>query len=155
MAGIISAQTGHPYSIYTPLDNGRNGVGSFSYPDVIGNPFIGGPSINADGNVLTGASNNAAFSSTFLGHIGDAGRNQFYGPHYTNADLSFVKNMALNERFKIQLRSEFFNILNHPQFQQPGHFVGQSTLGLSTATIIRSDGTTSARQIQLAMKLIF
>ena len=155
LAGIISAQTGHPYSIYTPLDNGRNGVGSFSYPDVIGNPFIGGPSINADGNVLTGASNNAAFSSTFLGHIGDAGRNQFYGPHYTNADLSFVKNMALNERFKIQLRSEFFNILNHPQFQQPGHFVGQSTLGLSTATIIRSDGTTSARQIQLAMKLIF
>lgn len=155
LSGIVSAQTGHPYSIYTPLDNGRNGTGSFSYPDVIGNPFIGGPRINADGNVLTGASNNDAFSSTFLGHIGDAGRNQFYGPHYTNADISLMKNMTLTERFKVQIRSEFFNVLNHPQFGQPGHFVGQSTLGLSTATLIRSDGTTSARQIQLAMKLFF
>jgi Carboxypeptidase regulatory-like domain/TonB-dependent Receptor Plug Domain len=155
ISGIVSAQTGHPYSIYTPLDNGRNGVASFSYPDVIGNPFIGGQRINADGNVLTGASNNDAFSANFLGHIGDAGRNQFYGPHYTNADVSLMKNMTLTERFKIQLRSEFFNVLNHPEFAQPGHFAGTSTLGLSTATLIRSDGTTSARQIQLALKLFF
>ena len=156
LSGIVSAQTGHPYSIVTPLDNGRDGVGSLSYPDVIGDPFTSsGPRINADGNVRTGASNNAAFSSTFLGHIGDAGRNQFYGPHYTNADLSLVKNVALGERFKLQLRSEFFNVLNHPQFQQPHRGVGTSTIGLSTATLIRSDGTTSARQIQLAMKLIF
>jgi hypothetical protein len=105
--------------------------------------------------VLTGASNNDAFSSTFLGHIGDAGRNQFYGPHYTNADISLMKNMTLTERFKVQIRSEFFNVLNHPQFAQPGHFAGQSTLGLSTGTLIRSDGTTSARQVQLAMKLFF
>jgi hypothetical protein len=155
LSGIISAQTGHPYTIYTPLDNGRNGVNG-SYPDVIGNPFgNAGSRINADGNVLTGASNNAAFSSTFLGHLGDEGRNSFYGPHYTNADISFIKDMAVSERFKVQLRSEFFNILNHPEFQQPNRGLGTSTLGYSTATLTRSDGTTSARQIQLALKLIF
>jgi hypothetical protein len=44
-----------------------------------------------------------------LGHIGDEGRNHFYGPHYTNADMSLSKTMTLTERFKIQLRSEFFN----------------------------------------------
>ena len=156
LSGIVSTQTGHPYSIVTPLDNGRNGVAAFSFPDVIGDPFASsGPRIDANGNVRTGASNNAAFSSTFLGHIGDAGRNQFYGPHYTNADLSLVKNVALTERFKLQLRSEFFNVFNHPQFAQPHRGVGTSTIGLSTATLIRSDGTTSSRQIQLAMKLIF
>ena len=84
-----------------------------------------------------------------------SGRNQFYGPHYTNADLSLVKNIALTERFKLQLRSEFFNVFNHPQFAQAHRGVGTSTIGLSTATLIRSDGTTSSRQIQLAMKLIF
>jgi hypothetical protein len=155
LAGIVSAQTGHPYTIFTNIDNGRNGVNG-SFPDVIGNPYANsGPRINADGNVHTGASNSNAFSSTFLGHLGDAGRNSFYGPHYTNADLSFIKNMSLGERFKIQLRSEFFNLLNHPQFAQPHRGIGTSILGYSTATLTRSDGTTSARQIQMALKLIF
>jgi hypothetical protein len=155
ISGIVSAQTGHPYSIFTPLDNGRTGIASFSYPDVIGNPFqSSGSAITADG-VRTGASNNDAFSQTFLGHVGDSGRNQFYGPNYVNADISLIKNMAITERFKLQIRSEFFNLLNHPQFNQPGAFVGTSSLGLSTSVLTRSDGTTSARQIQLALKLNF
>ena len=83
------------------------------------------------------------------------GRNSFYCPHDTNADLSLIKNMSSGERFKIQLRSEFFNIFNHPQFQQPHRGIGTNILGYSTATLTRSDGTTSARQIQLALKLIF
>jgi hypothetical protein len=158
ISGIVTAQTGHPYSIFTPLDNGRTGIASFSYPDVIGNPHqTSGPRITPDG-VRTGASNVAAFTSDsdFLGHVGDSGRNQFYGPHYTNADISLMKNMSLTERFKLQIRSEFFNLFNAPQFSQPGSFPGNpSSFGLSTSTITRSDGTASARQIQLALKLSF
>ncbi|HWO36805.1 MAG TPA: hypothetical protein VNO32_49120, partial [Candidatus Acidoferrum sp.] len=157
ISGIISAQTGHPYTIFTSaFDNGRTGIASFSYPDVIGNPFqSSGPQIGASG-VRTGASNLAAFSNTFLGHVGDSGRNQFYGPHYTNADVVLMKNIHINERFRMQLRSEFFNLLNHPQFQQPGNLVEQTnTFGLSTQTITRPDATTSARQIQLALKMLF
>jgi len=157
ISGIVSAQTGHPYTIFTSaFDNGRTGIASFSYPDVIGNPFAtSGPQINANG-VRTGASDLAAFSNTFLGHIGDSGRNQFYGPHYTNVDMVLMKNIRINERFRMQFRSEFFNLLNHPQFQQPGNIVEQTnTFGLSTQTITRPDATTSARQIQLALKLLF
>ena len=157
ISGIVSAQTGHPYTIFTNVfDNGRTGIASFSYPDVIGNPFASsGSQISASG-VRTGASDVAAFSNTFLGHIGDSGRNQFYGPHYTNADMVLMKNVRINERFRMQLRSEFFNLLNHPQFQQPGNVVDQTnTFGLSTQTITRPDATTSARQIQLALKLLF
>jgi hypothetical protein len=157
MSGIISAQTGHPYTIFTNVfDNGRTGVASFSYPDIIGNPFASsGPRISADG-VRTGASNVAGFSSTFLGHVGNSGRNQFYGPNYTNVDMVLMKNIRFTERFRMQLRSEFFNLLNHPQFQQPGNVVeNTNTFGLSQSTIIRPDSTTSARQIQLALKVLF
>ena len=66
---IVSAQTGHPYTILTDKDNGRNGAASFSWPDVIGNPFANsGSRITANG-VVTGASNLAAFTpeTTFLG----------------------------------------------------------------------------------------
>ena len=56
----------------------------------------------------------------------------------------------------MQLRFEFFNLFNRPQFAQPGnHIQDPGTFGLSTATVTRSDGTTSARQIQLALKLMF
>ena len=137
ISGIISAQTGHPYTIYQAQDNGRTGigVGGFSWADVIGNPLQStGPRIQADG-VLTGASNGDAFSSNFLGHIGNSGRNQFYGPHYTNADITLMKNVRFTERVRLQVRSEFFNLFNHPQFGQPGNFLGQSTLGLSTQTV--------------------
>jgi hypothetical protein len=155
ISGIVSAQTGHPYSILTALDNGRTGIASFSWPDVIGNPFGNpGPRITADG-VRTGAANAAAFTTSFLGHVGNSGRNQYYGPHYTNADVTLMKNVGFTETVKLQIRSEFFNLFNHPQFAQPGDFIEQSTLGLSTQTLTRSDRTTSARQIQLALKLIF
>jgi hypothetical protein len=157
ISGIVSAQTGHPYTIFTAaFDNGRTGVASFSYPDVIGNPFASsGPRITANG-VRTGASNVAAFSSTFLGHIGDSGRNQFYGPAFTTADMVLMKNVRFSERFRLQIRSEFFNLFNHPQFQQPDNFIEDtSTFGLSQSTVIRPDATTSARQIQLALKLMF
>jgi hypothetical protein len=155
ISGIVSAQTGHPYSVFTQLDNGRTGVASFSWPDVLSDPNQNpGPRIQNAG-VKTGVNLNA-FSSTFLGHIGDSGRNQFYGPHDTNADAVLMKNLQITERFRMEFRSEFFNVLNHPQFRQPGNVIeNPGTFGLSTQTVTRPDGTTSARQIQLALKLNF
>jgi hypothetical protein len=105
--------------------------------------------------VKTGVNLNA-FSSTFVGHIGDSGRNQYYGPNYTDADMVLLKNVRLSERFRMQIRSEFFNLFNHPQFRQPGNVIeNPGTFGLSAQTLTRPDGTTSARQIQLALKLNF
>jgi hypothetical protein len=105
--------------------------------------------------VKTGVNLNA-FSSTFLGHIGDSGRNQFYGPHDTDADAVLTKTVRVTDRFRMQIRSEFYNVLNHPQFRQPGNVIeNPGTFGLSTATLTRPDGTTSARQLQLALKLNF
>jgi hypothetical protein len=70
--------------------------------------------------------------------------------------MVLMKNVRFTERFRMQLRSEFFNLLNHPQFQQPGNVVeNTNTFGLSQSTIIRPDSTTSARQIQLALKVLF
>jgi hypothetical protein len=70
--------------------------------------------------------------------------------------MVLMKNMRITERFKIQLRSEFFNLLNHPQFAHPDNFIEDtSSFGRSSSTLTRPDSTTSARQIQLALKLLF
>lgn len=155
ITGVLSAQTGNPYTVFTALDNGRTGVASFSWPDVTGDPLTNpGPRIQA-GGVKTGV-NLAAFSTNFLGHLGDSGRNQWYGPSHTNMDMVLMKNIRLTERFRMQIRSEFFNLFNTPQFAQPGNIIeNPGNFGLSTTTINRPDETTSARQIQLAVKLNF
>jgi hypothetical protein len=56
----------------------------------------------------------------------------------------------------LETRFEFFNLFNQVQFAMPGSsWSNPGTFGISTATVTRPDGTTSARQIQLGMKLHF
>jgi hypothetical protein len=41
------------------------------------------------------------------------------GPPYKQWDLALYKNTVLTERLRLQLRAEFFNLLNHPNFANP------------------------------------
>jgi hypothetical protein len=93
---------------------------------------------------------------------GNAGRNIIIGPGVTSLDFSLFKNnyiKSISERFNIQFRAEIFNILNHPNFAPPTQGVNTDifdgtgtpnpTAGLLTKT------TTTAREIQFAVKVIF
>ena len=60
--------------------------------------------------------------------------NAIYGPGFWNADFSVTKNFNLTERVLLQLRFEFFNIFNHPQFSLPGNSFGSASFGMVTAT---------------------
>jgi Carboxypeptidase regulatory-like domain/TonB dependent receptor-like, beta-barrel/TonB-dependent Receptor Plug Domain len=93
---------------------------------------------------------------------GNAGRNILIGPGVTSLDFSVFKNnyiKSISERFNIQFRAEMFNILNHPNFAPPiqgvntdifdGTGTPNPTAGLLTKT------TTTAREIQFAVKVIF
>ena len=70
-------------------------------------------------------------------------------------DLAFTKRMKFTERFGTELRVEGFNIFNHPVFQNPANGITGANFGLISSTIIRPDQTTSARQIQVALRLNF
>jgi hypothetical protein len=96
--------------------------------------------------------------------LGNTGRNRFYGPGLTTVDFSVFKNTripSISEAFNIQFRAEFFNILNHTNFLSPGFLntFGQNNSiydfnGSSLPTALNQTSTTS-RQIQLGLKLIF
>jgi hypothetical protein len=79
-------------------------------------------------------------------------------------DFSAIKEIPVRERFKAQFRGEIFNILNHPNFDSPtlaGDAAniwtpsGAASFGLIENTVGRTIGFGTARQIQLALKLIF
>jgi hypothetical protein len=99
--------------------------------------------------------------------LGNVGRNSLRAPDFFQWDFSGMKNFPVTEKIKVQFRGDLFNILNHPNFGNPGD------MGICTAigscpdtnfarvgqTIADSDssqvGTGTARQIQLALKIIF
>jgi hypothetical protein len=86
------------------------------------------------------------------------------GPGLAKFDFSAFKAIPINERFSMQFRAEFFNILNHPTFNAP-NFGGNGVQAISnsgnfTSTNFGEIGSTrfapyDPRQIQLALKLYF
>jgi carboxypeptidase family protein/TonB-dependent receptor-like protein len=93
---------------------------------------------------------------------GNAGRNILIGPGVTSLDFSVFKNnyiRRISERFNIQFRAEMFNILNHPNFAPPVNptntdiFDGTGTLNPTAGLLTKT--TTTAREIQFAVKVIF
>jgi Carboxypeptidase regulatory-like domain len=114
--------------------------------------------------------------------LGDVPRNSLEGPKFFQWDFSGMKNFPVTEKMKVQFRADLFNILNHPNFGNPGNMgictsitpvpTSNCTLdpttqlpeinGAFTAvgqTIAGEDntlvGSGTARQIQLSLKVIF
>jgi len=93
---------------------------------------------------------------------GNAGRNVLVGPGVSELDFSVFKNnkiKSISETFNIQFRAEIFNILNHVNFAPPSTptntdiFDGAGVLNQEAGALTRT--TTTAREIQFAIKVIF
>jgi len=86
------------------------------------------------------------------------------GPGFHRMDFSTFKNFQLSERFTMQFRAEFFNILNHPNFNAPG-FGGNGVVSVPNSTNFTNsnfgeigstrDAPYDPRQVQFALKLLF
>jgi len=88
------------------------------------------------------------------GTFGNLGRGALRGPGLTNWDFSVLKNTAINERVRLQFRAEFFNIMNHANFGAPNLALYAGGAWSPTAGVI-SNTTTTARELQLSLKVIF
>lgn len=90
-------------------------------------------------------------------HFGNFGRNVLIGPGFKNVDASITKKTRITERLSVEFRAEAFDLLNHPNFGQPGRFAqgGSSTFGVIGSTRFPNGDFGSSRQLQLALKLIF
>ena len=113
---IVTVMSGQPIGILTenPIVNDDGSYNYHQRPDIVPgvNPILGG-------NPANGYINPLAFANP-AGNFGDLGRDAIYGPGFWNIDFSVTKDTKLTERLTLQLRAEFFNIFNHPQFALPG-----------------------------------
>jgi hypothetical protein len=108
------------------------------------------------------------------GQFGTMGRNVVRGPDFVNLDFSVIKTFTLRERLNMELRGEFFNILNHPNFAgttgnlydwfyEDSPSAGEALPGYSTVAQARYTpdieasnpvvGSGGSRHIQLGVKI--
>lgn len=141
--GILTIQSGYPFTVITPGDIANTGVGN-QRPDLIRTAAS-----NCGGGQLTNCIDAAAFTLPRQYTYGNAGRNILRGPGLTNLDFSLFKNFAITERAKIQIRGEAFNLSNTPGFSNPSATLNTSAFGSITST------ANNNRQIQLGAKILF
>ncbi len=142
----------------TPLTVGSNGnLGTLS-----GSPranFLGGEPFQ-DGKTRFQYFNPLLFARPLDGQLGNTANGFLRGPGINNWDASLFKNTQINERLRLQVRFEFFNLFNHTQFAgvntgisvpNPGQAVTQVTRGRTGEV----NSTRDPRTLQLGAKFYF
>jgi hypothetical protein len=101
-------------------------------------------------------------SATGYAAVGDVSRNNFRGPFETNWDFSLGKNTRMTEKATLTFRADFFNIFNHPAFQDPsaggysGTAVGNSgQINVASGSSAITKTLNGPRVIQLSLRLEF
>lgn len=157
LSSLGTFQSGIPFSATLGYDAARTGT---SRPDYRGGQR---PDLVAHQQTFLGTPeqwfNPQAFRRPTKGFLGNLGRNTLDGPGYSSVDLSFAKNFTLNslkESSLLELRLEFFNVLNHANFDLPDP---QRTEVFTSDGIPEDVGRiTSAapsREVQIGLKWIF
>jgi hypothetical protein len=184
LSGTLFFRTGLPYTI---VDTGASGIlggqnyGGPVYADYEGpasHPVCGGPSSITSGPCLNAsyfpdlaAATTLCGNTTCVGAAQLAGgteiqrRNQFYGPHYFDTDMTIMKYTQIPhwETAKLGIGAQFFNLFNHPDFESPVNDINSSNFGhvldtVNTPTSILGSflgGDASPRLVQLTVKMTF
>jgi len=137
---IFSAYSGDYLNPSAGQDNSRTGVGN-------DRPNVSGPSLLSN-RTIGRFFNTSVFSQAPLGTFGNAGRNTILGPSFVNFDLGVGRRVRFVESKEFELRFEFFNVLNHPNFNDP-------STTLTSANFGRLTSAADPRIIQLSAKLHF
>ncbi len=160
---VLTLQDGQPFQFNYNFEDDFSGSGNgFDRPDVVG-PITYHPhdplnfvdlssfAVPCTATAATGSRNDCVPGSR---HFGNEGRNSLHGPSFKEWNFALYKTTAITERVSMQLRADFFNIVNHPNFANPflpafiadpavhgfqlvnGHEVGNPTgsTGVITAT---------------------
>jgi hypothetical protein len=177
MGGIMSWQSGAPFSILSGLGTFNRSDGSRSYYNtadtaltmpqlanivqfqMTGNgPYMVAQSaINpSDGTGVNGAGvgipapfTGQVFTNPGAGTLGTLQRRAFSGPWSFDLDASIQKNIKLTERQSLEIRMEGVNVLNHPTFWVGDQNINSNTFGAIASML------NSPRVMQFGMRYMF
>jgi hypothetical protein len=117
-------QSGATFTVVT-LANATN-----AFPAGAQRPNLtGNPQLPASERRLGRWFNTGAFATPPLFAFGNAPRSVLRGPFQKNVDLTLAKEFSVSEKYRMDLRGEFYNALNHANFELPGRTLGAADFG--------------------------
>ena len=171
--GIVSWNTGSPIGLYDASSDGnQNGIRS-DRPEFLGSGKVTDTIISKKQNGtyqyfdnstdLWGQSTECLNNPAIDTHGGlwcdpNVSRGSLPGPMFANVDFGISKSFKISERARFRFDANFFNLLNHPNFLNPGqdggggNNVASPNFGQSTATFADAGGH---RVTQLAIRFDF
>ncbi|HMF54338.1 MAG TPA: hypothetical protein VK593_08305, partial [Edaphobacter sp.] len=159
---FMTFYTGKPVNSKTSANN--SGTGEFQdRVTKVANPYTSNRALARTSNT-SGAYvqwfSQTAYALPAAGTFSPTQRNSVYGPGFGTVDASLVKNTALHENLKLQLRAEMFNIFNRLNLANPSGSFGTANYGRSTQTIGDFNGAPGLGSgepfnVQFAAKVIF
>ena len=152
---IFSAKTALPVNVF--FDRGDTGAAEASLlarPDSVAGVVLylhdsklpGGRRINPE-----------AFSVPFQARQGSLQRNAFRGFSTSQLDFDVRRNFSITEQMKLQLRADFFNIFNRPNFVSVDGYLGffEPPLDANSNFGLAGPPAGNPRSIQLSLRLHF
>jgi Carboxypeptidase regulatory-like domain len=103
------------------------------------------PSAPQDTSQCQAPSGGAFNFNCTLGSFGTANRRFFHGPAFNNTDFGLTKRIVIRESMAFEIRGEFFNIFNHPQFQNPSGDISGGSFGIVSSARDPRIGQLSAK----------
>ncbi len=158
LTSVALARTGFPVNVLVNRSaaNTPDGNTTDQRPDLVPGVSLIPPRGRSIGEWI----NPAAFAVPANGTWGNAPRDLLRGPGAWQIDLGVAKSIPFGERVNLEFRTEFFNILNHPQYGLPQATFGVPGFGsitqtVNTTTPVSPIGSGTPREIQFALRLQF
>ncbi|MCC6586881.1 MAG: TonB-dependent receptor [Bryobacterales bacterium] len=147
-SGISIIQSGLPVTVVNGQNRAYDGTGcSGSHlADIAGSVYTRDQTSRAD--MINQFFNISAFRLPAIGTYGNSPRGAFSGPANVNTDFAILKDIAVNETMRFQLRGEFFNIFNQVNFSNPISTLANPRFGQIT-------GSAAGRSVQLGFKFLW
>ena len=133
VSGISTFKDGFPLAIYG-VNNNTGSFGGNQRPNIVGNPAVSNPTINAWFNT-------AAFALPAPYTFGNTPRTMPHlrSPGTNTWDIAIQKWWELPEKVRVQLRAEMFNAFNHTRFTAPNTAFGNPQFGIISSAFAPRD----------------
>jgi outer membrane receptor protein involved in Fe transport len=129
-ANDLNNGTGNGFVLADVLDNRvSHSCTSFQHPCFQGH-FFNGSGSDQDPN------SQDPYGSAPQTDFGNRPRNSFYGPHYSDVDLSLYKNLYKSDKAQFKVGAQAFNLLNHTNFGAPQNDASLSNLGQINSDVV-------------------
>jgi hypothetical protein len=148
LGGIIELRAGAPFGVIEQT-NRTNTFSHSQRPNLARNPTIDSDRTRAE--YLSQYFDTSAFQDPGVGVFGNSPRTICCGPGFIGVDMSAYKWLPVTERYKVEFRTDAYNVINRPNFGMPGTVRGRGDFGRISSILPGSAG----RQLQLSLRVEF